>query len=152
MHPVHLQSALFFLAYPPLALRCSGGRKGFLSVFCVGIFRLTSVVCRVWLQNLCFLSCYRHQLCPRQNCLTFPRRESNPDPKDFLGKWEPYILTVRQRGSYLLHVRQKSEIHRTFSSLWNQIQHSPSNSIHVTLTANHLHKQVYPLRPSDYSI
>ena len=33
--------------------------------------------------------------------LTFPRRESNPDPKDFLENWEPYILTVRQRGSYL---------------------------------------------------
>ena len=35
-----------------------------------------------------------------KTCATFPRRESNPDPKDFLGNWEPYILTVTQRGSY----------------------------------------------------
>ena len=48
-----------------------------------------------------------HLLELKKTICGFPRRESNPDPKDFLGDWEPYILTVRQRGSWVVLCRIK---------------------------------------------
>ena len=89
----------------------------------------------------CRLECTLPTIAKRKR-IGFPRRESNPDPKEFLEKWEPYILTVRQRGSYFLTPIKKVLITSLLSV----------NCINTEFQTQFAFFHIFPASPSMFSI